>query len=224
MQCVEFEDRLNRLLDHRMSPDEDGPLADHARECEACAGLFHAQQRLFAGLRSDSPATPVGLAERVVSQRHSEISHRKSAWRNATWGVLLASAASLGGLAMMTLKARDDQQNGGQPNVAVTTPGKAVPSPGLGIGAVGVTKNVDPKGEEKFDEYFVVLENIAIQISDSKEFDEMSESLEPSIKPIRSSFGLAIDALRRTLPRGREAKPAKPDAGAHWTPDLPVIS
>ena len=50
----------------------------------------------------------------------------------------------------------------------------------------------------------------------------MSESLTPSIKPIRSSFGLAIDALRRTLPRGKEQRPAKPDSGARFTLDSSV--
>src|SRR5215213_8946227 len=104
MQCDEFEDRLNRLLDHRLSPDDDESLAMHARDCEDCAGLFHAQQRLFVGLRMGSARPSVELATRVVSQQHSEVSRRRAAWRNAGWGVLLASAASLGGLALMSLK------------------------------------------------------------------------------------------------------------------------
>src|SRR5688572_20655428 len=97
MQCVEFEDRLNRLLDHRLSPDADESLTSHAGECEDCAGLFQAQRRLLAGLRSGRVSPPAELAERVVSQRHLEVSHRKAVWRNAGWAVLLASAASLSG-------------------------------------------------------------------------------------------------------------------------------
>lgn len=228
MQCVEFEDRLNRLLDHRLSPDDDQPLCDHAQECQECAGLLHAQQRLFAGLGCGRIVPPVSLAERVVSQQHLEVSHREATWRKIGWGVLLASAASLGGLALLALKDRDGEQVAELP--VLETPGKATTQgTGLAIGRLGPTKVKPPVAqspvkEEKFDEYYVVLENFASQISEYKEFDEMSESLEPSFKPIRSSFGLAIDALRRTLPRGKEARPMKPDGEANWLPDTPAIS
>jgi hypothetical protein len=222
MQCEEFEDRLNRLLDHRLSPDDDASLAMHARDCDECAGWFHAQQRLFAGLRmGPTPPLPAELATRVVSQRHSELSRRRAAWQNAGWAVLLASAASLGGLALMALKTNDSQ-----PNVVEKKP---VPGTSHGLAITGIGSKPGQaikaeKADEKLEDYFVVIENFATQISDSKEFDEMSESLQPSIKPLRSSFGLAIDALRRTLPRGKESRTTKPDSGASWLPDLPVIS
>jgi hypothetical protein len=224
MQCEEFEDRLNRLLDHRLSPDDDESLAFHARDCEECAGLFHAQQRLFTGLRIGRIQPSPELATRVVSQQHSEVSRRRAAWRNGGWAVLLASAASLGGLALMALKTGDNP-----PDIVKKVPVQGGQhGPGLAIAGVGPAKSekiaTPDKADERLEEYFVVLENIATQISDSKEFDEMSESLEPSIKPIRSSFGLALDALRRTLPRGKESRATKPESGASWLPDLPVIS
>jgi hypothetical protein len=221
MQCEEFEDRLNRLLDHRLSPDDDESLAFHTRDCEECGSLFHAQHRLFTGLRMSSAQPSVELATRVVSQRHSEVSRRRAAWRNAGWAVLLASAASLGGFALMALKNGDNP-----PNIVQKQPIQGAPR-GLAISGLGSKPNetVAPdKADERLGEYFVVLENIATQIGDSKEFDEVSESIEPSIKPIRSSFALALDALRRTLPRGKETRDTKPDAGASWLPDVPVIS
>lgn len=224
MQCDEFEDRLNRLLDHRLSPDDDESLAFHARDCEECAGLFYAQQQLFTGLRMSSAQPSIDLATRVVSQQHSELSRRRAAWRNGGWAVLLASAASLGGLALMALKTGDSP-----PEIVKKTPVQGSQH-GSGLAIAGVSRAkqdkiaTPAKADERLEVCFVVLENFATQISDSKEFDEMSESLEPSIKPIRSSFGLALDALRRTLPRGKETRPTKPDAGASWLPDLPVIS
>jgi len=224
MQCEEFEDRLNRLLDHRLSPDDDESLVMHAHDCDDCAGLFHAQQRLFTGLRMGNARPSVELATRVVSQQHSELGRRRAAWRNGGWAMLLASAASLGGLALMALKTSDHR-----PDIVKKAPVQGSQhGPGLAIAGVGPAtpdKIATPeKADERFEEYFVVLENFATQISDSKEFDEMSESLEPSIKPIRSSFGLALDALRRTLPRGKESRATKPDAGASWLPDAPVVS
>ena len=221
MQCVEFENRLNRLLDNRLSPDDDDQLADHARDCEGCCGLLHAQQMLFSGLRASRPAAPADLADRVVSRRHTEVTRSRTIWRNVGWTVLLASAAGLAGLAVMSLGRAP------APNL-VKTPQPAAPQksgsgPRLAMGTVGPTQRVDPKVDEKFDEYFVALENFATQIGDSKEFDEVSESLEPGIKPIRSSFELALDALRRTLPRGRE-RTGKSDAGASFLPELPSVS
>jgi hypothetical protein len=219
MQCAEFEDRLNRLLDHRLAPEDDAALTDHAHDCEECASLFHAQQRLFVGLKQSRVQASVELAARVVAQQHWEVTRRRSVWRSAGWAVLLASAASLGGLALMALGARDNQ-----PPVTKAPPVK-VKGSGLAIANLGTNKaSDDSKADEKFEEYFVVLENFATQIGESKEFDEVSESLEPGIKPIRSSFGLAIDALRRTLPRGKDNRPAKSDAGASWLPELPAIS
>jgi hypothetical protein len=227
MQCVEFENRVNRLLDNRLSPDDDDELADHARDCEGCASLLHAQHVLFAGLHAGRVAAPVDLADRVVSRRHTEITRSRTTWRNVGWAVLLASAAGLAGLAVMALQSRNPQRDLVKAPTPESPSTKPATLPGLAVGAVGLHQKVEPKHSEKskaeFDEYFVVLENFATQISDSKEFDEVSESLEPGIKPIRSSFGLAIDALWRTLPRGRE-RTNKPDAGASFLPEPPSLS
>jgi len=223
MQCEEFDDRLNRLLDHRLAPGEDELLAAHARDCEACAELLLAQERLFSGLKQRSLRPSVDLAERVVAQQYLEVSGRKRAWRNAGWGLLLATAASLGGLALMSLRPGESP-----PNIVLQQPvhsphaGSALAIGGIGTNAGKMANEAAP--DEKLGEYFVALENLATQISDSKEFDEVSESLEPGFRPIRSPFGLAIDALRRTLPRSKENRGTKPDAGASWLPDLPAIS
>jgi len=228
MQCVEFEHRLNRLLDQRLSPDDDEQLAAHVIQCDECAGLYHAQHRLFAGLEAGRPVAPVDLAQRVAQQRHVELARKQSARRNIRWGVLLASAASLGGLALLSL-----QENQQPPPVVIKTAAPALPAkPASGL-AMGTTQenpltheeceDAVPQ-EERIDSYFVVLESFATQIGDSKEFDDMSESLEPSFKPIRSSFGVAIEALRRTLPRGKDVRAVRPDAGASWLPETPLIS
>lgn len=40
MQCVEFENRLNEVLDERGCPELDILLASHAHHCEACQLLL----------------------------------------------------------------------------------------------------------------------------------------------------------------------------------------
>jgi hypothetical protein len=220
MQCVEFEDRLNRLLDHRLSPDDDGPLSDHARDCECCAGVLRAQRSLFAGLKRGRPQAAADFAERVVAQFPKQARRRNAFWKNASWGLLLASAASLAGFALISLATQSkDRGNMAHPPARPAGPGVS----NSAIAKAGPQK-AGQHGQENLGVYFVALENLATQFSDSKEFDEVSESLEPSIKPIRSSFGLALDALRRTLPRGKEPRSSRPDAGAHWLPESLILS
>jgi hypothetical protein len=226
MQCVEFEDRLNRLLDHRLAPESDAQLAHHARQCDECAGLLGAQQRLLAGMRAARIAAPVDLADRVIARRHVERQGHRSRWRTLGWAAILATAASVGWIALMALKAREaGQEMAAERPAPAATHAKRGPSnmtAALAATSVGPAR---PKqdSEEKFDEYRRAFESLATRIGDTTELDEMSESLSPSIRPIQSSFGLAIDALWRTLPRGKEAPPMKPDAGAMFLHDLPVI-
>ena len=227
MQCVEFEDRLNRLLDHRLTPDDDDQLAEHASDCESCATTLQAQQSLFLGLRAGAPQLSRDLAGRIVGQRCQELAGRRGVWQRTGWTMLLASAASIAGLAMFSLRERDAAPNlvrvVEQPAVGMSEPPivPAAPIPTKNIVPPAIAK-VKPaqNAVDKAEDYYVftALETFAVQIGESKEFDEVSESLQP----IRSSFGLAIDALRRTLPRGKETR-AKPDAGAQWSPDLRLI-
>jgi hypothetical protein len=227
MQCVEFEDRLNRLLDHRLSPDDDLQLADHAQQCDACTRMLLAQQRLFAGLRESRLAPPVELADRVLSTRHLETQARRGWWKGAGILAMMATAASLGGLALMAIAARDSADR-----VAVSpAPPDIEDAPrdsggGLAIAHLGGRSQPTRKEtDERLLEYRQALESLATRIGDpAMEFDDVSETLSPSIRPIQSSFSLAIDALWRTLPRGREAKGSKPESGAWRASDLPVLS
>lgn len=50
MQCAEFEDRLNELLDEREQPSFDAELAAHAAACARCADSLAACQLLLDGI------------------------------------------------------------------------------------------------------------------------------------------------------------------------------
>ncbi len=244
MQCVEFENRLNDLLDNRIAPEDDPQLNRHAQDCDACAGTLFAQQRLFQGLQASRLAPSADLPDRILSRRHNEVQLQSGNYRKLAWAVLLASAASIGGLALLALQSpgktpvvqppTKSEPIQKQRDIAVIVPDrKSSPlvvknddSNPLVTNANSQNLNsnqVDKNNDEKFDDYFVALENFAAQLGDPKQFDGVSESLSPSFKPIRSSFGLALDALRRTMPRGKEPKGAKPDSGARFVPELPVL-
>jgi hypothetical protein len=52
MQCVEFESRLNDLLDERLSPSVDNGLAEHAQNCPGCSELLAAHELLLEGVQA----------------------------------------------------------------------------------------------------------------------------------------------------------------------------
>src|SRR4051794_19559154 len=50
MNCQEFEDRLQLVLDERCSPERDERLAEHARNCANCRETIQAQEALLEAL------------------------------------------------------------------------------------------------------------------------------------------------------------------------------
>jgi hypothetical protein len=51
MQCVEFESRLNGLLDERLSPAVDDRLVEHAQRCTGCSELLAVHELLLEGIQ-----------------------------------------------------------------------------------------------------------------------------------------------------------------------------
>ncbi|MEX2142712.1 MAG: hypothetical protein WD894_25885 [Pirellulales bacterium] len=52
MQCVEFESRLNDLLDDRLAPSVDHGLFEHAQNCPGCFELLAAHEVLLEGVQA----------------------------------------------------------------------------------------------------------------------------------------------------------------------------
>lgn len=50
MKCTDFEDRLNALLDDRLSPHDDATIVAHANSCADCREVLAAHESLFRGL------------------------------------------------------------------------------------------------------------------------------------------------------------------------------
>jgi hypothetical protein len=101
MHCVQFEMRLNQLLDDRRDPECDLDLAEHARECPGCADLLIDHETLLHGVelrRFDEPSAGPDLAVRVAA----EVAHGSgdSAWRRWSWSVGTVAAALLLTLAL----------------------------------------------------------------------------------------------------------------------------
>jgi hypothetical protein len=113
MQCVEFESRLNDLLDERLSPSMDSGLVEHVQSCACCSELLAAHELLLEGVQA-LPAARLSDAERqafshrVVAEvgRSPVEPFRTTAevelagWRQAKVERSIAAPMAIGGLVL----------------------------------------------------------------------------------------------------------------------------
>jgi hypothetical protein len=93
MQCEEFEDRLNAVLDERKRPEADAEVRLHCEACADCRHLAAAYARLLDGFYALSTPEPAGdIAVRVLADLHPPASPRR---RLAVGTASLAAAAAL---------------------------------------------------------------------------------------------------------------------------------
>ena len=86
MRCVEFDGRLNELLDDRLDPARDEQLRSHAQQCERCEDRLHWNSAVMAALPIEV-LNPVCLAGFSTQRR---VIHR-AAWA----GLALVAAVIL---------------------------------------------------------------------------------------------------------------------------------
>jgi len=96
MNCEEFRDSLSVLLD-----GDDAALADHARECSACAERLSQARRVHERLLAHGAGLRIadGVMLRTADRKPEE--HRKTAGRMVRWVLPMAAAAGFGVAAFM---------------------------------------------------------------------------------------------------------------------------
>jgi hypothetical protein len=78
MQCEEFEDRLNAILDERQRPEADVELALHCETCPECRQLASAYARLLDGFYAlVTPAAPRDMSARVLADFTVSVSPKR---------------------------------------------------------------------------------------------------------------------------------------------------
>lgn len=229
MQCEEFEDRFQQVLDARQSPHDDPLLVKHALGCSNCQEWLESERLLFKGLAASQATPRDDFAECVLAEVAIQTAQaRPNHVLGAAWMTLLASAVCIAYISFVLMKSQPVPV--AQPIPTGVAPANSTqPTPQVPIAALPQDESlalhsVSTDAQLEIDQYRRVLADLATQIGESHELEEMSESLSPGIRPIQSSFGLAIDALRRTLPGGRDVRPTKPDSGAQFVRDIQVVS
>jgi hypothetical protein len=93
MQCDEFEERVNEVLDERGRPEWDAELRLHCEQCPACRKLAASYDALLDGFYAlATPEAPVDMALRVVDELRAEPARGR---RYAGVAAALATAAVL---------------------------------------------------------------------------------------------------------------------------------
>ena len=231
MQCHEFDDRLQLLLDHRLAPSNDALLCEHAEQCRACADLLRAQTRLFQGLASSARcnaqlAGAVAFSEQTVRNHQQQSLRSRRAWRSLGWFSALSTITACGWLAFTFLPIHSQPSQVVKEDITPNTlPQATVAAPVLALSQPTATS---PRGaslpSQSYGQYRQVLESLAVQIGESPQLEDVGATLQPGLRPIRSSFGLALDALRRTLPRGKDERSVRPTDGAALIPEIPGMA
>jgi hypothetical protein len=221
MQCHEFEDRMQTLLDSRLPPEHDAILCDHAGACAGCAQMLHAQQQLFNALSRPMLPPTRDFATAVVQQHAQARSVQLQFRRRLSWGLAFTSALAITWLAVSgRLIPKPSSPNVPSEQHLVVQPTSPA---SLAHQAPARSPFDQRKTAEKLGQYREVIVSLAHQISESSDLDHVGATLEPGLRPLQSSFGLAIDALRRTLPRGREEREVRPKDGALKIYEMPLL-
>lgn len=233
MKCTDFENRLNELLDDRLSPQEDAALLSHAENCLDCREMLAAQESLFRGMALLQRRTPSpDLATRVLGELNTPaapITLPPPVRTPFRWVRVLASAAAV--LVAVSLGIWIVSRNNQQPIVAQpgpknhsglafvkpggSRPSKPVPQPeSIAVQPQLVPAPNPSAPQPDIDE---ALASLASHWPANAQWPQVEtidvEQYAPGIRPIRESFEVAIDALLKTIPQGKkDARPAPPQA------------
>ena len=97
MRCEEFEERLNELLDRRLSPAADPFVQSHLTDCADCQALYDSLEAALAVVKRRPAAAPSpSFTEAVLSKVQTERRRRRALLATcAAIAVLLAVAPAL---------------------------------------------------------------------------------------------------------------------------------
>jgi len=184
MRCVQFEMRLNQLLDDRRDPDTDLEVAEHARECPNCAKLLLGHEMLLRGVEMrvlDEPAPGRDFAVRVAAEFAGASRH--TWWQRWSWSLPTIAAALLLALAVW--------HRVGGPNDATRPDDRSTAKDGT---------RTSPPISSNDGAYSGLYARTAKLTRDLRERSpEWVEQMADGLKPVADSMSAALHGLRRTF-------------------------
>ncbi len=221
MQCREFAERLNQVLDERQPPEGDERLAAHASLCEPCRQVLAGQQAVLAGLRHwqkhrESPRLVGEFSRRVVARAQAEPVEATLVSARPSRRAWLLAAALVGTAAAMLLAVTIAAFNSTGGDGVVASPdrlpkaGSPVKTPGPSRQIVAKSPSAPARGSQPgaFSMFYrpdgrygeAIADMATSRLPEAVERLDDVERYAPGIRPIRVSFTMLLDALWRAIP------------------------
>ena len=205
MQCSEFEDRLQYLLDLRSVPHQDAALQSHAQICPRCRDQLLATGRLLDGLELlEAPELDDDFAQKVVL--HVGVPARHPVSHSIVVAALALAATALIAISPSLWSIFQDRQpvaTNPRPTHSGSANRNSAESPTLAA-SNHVSANQG---------WMVSQDSIQILYPEEtrqRHRQQMSQ-IADDLRPIASPFNAAVTALRRSLPvvrsRGKTGEP-----------------
>lgn len=237
MQCPEFENRLNAVLDERLRPETDPLLAAHATHCDDCRQLLSFQAALLDGLsRWNLPPLARDFAGRVVSAARRDapvfVARQRTGRAWLAIGAVLASAAvMLLAVSLVRFARRGDRVATEPNNQGSTLVGKGPRQPSrLAIAQPGVGRRKGesqepqaisgadwlievPRLPNRLREYRGAIDELVVSLPEAASRLDKVEQVAPGIRPLRATFSTIWETLSLTIPATRSEPPQSPGNG-----------
>jgi len=230
MNCHEFDQRIQHLLDVRTSPAGDAQLQAHALGCAACDELLSGYSTLLAGVQQVAVTQPRPgsqfaaqavarlQADEAVALNASQGPSRLRVWASlATVAALVLLAVGVG--TWSNLRQADnggdvvgENQQGRPPAGVVGIAARGPVEPKASVARPRQFAATSPRQDvsglsvpavsrpDDFYGYRISIQSLAMQLPSAVGQIDSVEQYAPSIRPIRESFSTAFETLWRTLP------------------------
>jgi hypothetical protein len=203
MQCDQFEDRVQLVLDQRQDPEHDPQLRAHADVCPDCRQILGIQAQLLDALdMTEVPELPVEFSRQVVARVQPSVDAAPTAVSRRIAPILLAVAASLviglfsaAVIWMSSDRSRLAQDDQDVPPARVATP----PTPQVNEG----------------DNWWKISPGSLATLYPTdvrQRHREQVETIAGELKPVTTPFATAASALRRAIPVGKNRNEGQPQA------------
>lgn len=234
IQCRRFRQRLNELLDLRVSPHNDIEITRHARVCKACDKWLTTQElalRSIGSLGESEPLEseplefahrttraaeqrgPVRLATTTASRGEvplrldADRQHPRKSWSSTAFRHIVALAA----LAAMVAVGVYNASNWSGPQLPRQTASNYVESSTF-IANVDESSDNPVPHENRYETTFplddLVVKSLSEFLAESTSNTKWLEPVATPIRPLADSMTSTFNVLRQAIPTGRRiAKP-----------------
>jgi hypothetical protein len=219
MRCVEFENRLQEMLDQRLCPEDDAQLQAHAVICRKCAETLKYEQALFSGLPYCRISDESFSASRPSLGKLQDDRALQKQTHVSVFAIAVTCLAIIGACIGYSHQLIDHTE---VTNRLSSTPihsehGQADELQHITDQGRVVDPN-EPNGisTDEFEIYRQMIQDITYQMPRfSPDQLRPVNEIASSLQPIASSFTVALGVLKESILVGSDSRKTSPQASLH---------